>query len=83
MADNEQRGSVRFENVVKKFGNVLALKSLDLDIVPGELVTLLGPSGCGKTTTLRLIAGLESASEGKILIGGEDVTHLTATYRNV
>lgn len=76
-------GSVRFDRVVKTFGNVTALKSLDLTIDPGKLVTLLGPSGCGKTTTLRLIAGLEMASAGKIYIGGEDVTHLTATYRKV
>lgn len=77
------KGSVRFENVTKKFGEVVALKPLSLDITPGTLVTLLGPSGCGKTTTLRLIAGLESASEGHILIGGQDVTHLSATYRRV
>lgn len=77
------KGSVRFENVTKNFGNVVALKPLSLDITPGTLVTLLGPSGCGKTTTLRLIAGLESASDGKILIGGQDVTHLSATYRKV
>jgi iron(III) transport system ATP-binding protein len=77
------KGSVRFENVTKLFGDVVALKPLSLEIAPGSLVTLLGPSGCGKTTTLRLIAGLESASDGKILIGGQDVTHLSATYRRV
>jgi len=76
-------GSVRFDSVVKKFGNVTALKDLNLTIDPGKLVTLLGPSGCGKTTTLRLIAGLEMATSGAIHIGGEDVTHLTATYRKV
>ncbi|RED18005.1 ABC transporter ATP-binding protein [Pontivivens insulae] len=76
-------GSVRFDGVVKRFGDVTALKRLDLDIAAGELVTLLGPSGCGKTTTLRLIAGLETASDGRIEIGGEDVTHLTATSRKV
>lgn len=76
-------GSVRFENVVKKYGAVTALRKLDLQIEQGKLVTLLGPSGCGKTTTLRLIAGLEMATEGNIYIGGEDVTHLTATYRKV
>lgn len=76
-------GSVRFDGVVKKFGDVTALKSLDLTIEAGKLVTLLGPSGCGKTTTLRLIAGLEMATSGNIHIGGEDVTHLTATYRKV
>jgi len=78
-----QTGSVRFEGIVKKYGDVTALKKLDLAIEPGKLVTLLGPSGCGKTTTLRLIAGLEMATEGRIFIGGENVTHLTATYRKV
>ncbi|MGX9355500.1 ABC transporter ATP-binding protein [Roseobacteraceae bacterium S113] len=78
-----QPGSVRFEGVVKTYGEVTALKHLDLDIAPGKLVTLLGPSGCGKTTTLRLIAGLEMATSGQISIGGQDVTHLTATYRKV
>ena len=77
------KGSVRFESVTKLFGDVVALKPLDLDIAPGTLVTLLGPSGCGKTTTLRLVAGLEPPSSGRILIGGEDVTHLSATYRKV
>lgn len=77
------KGSVRFENVTKNFGDVVALKPLSLDITPGTLVTLLGPSGCGKTTTLRLIAGLESVSTGNIYIGGQDVTHLSATYRQV
>ncbi|WP_166418748.1 ABC transporter ATP-binding protein [Cochlodiniinecator piscidefendens] len=76
-------GTVRFDGVVKKYGTVTALKNLDLTINAGQLVTLLGPSGCGKTTTLRLIAGLEMATSGKIHIGGEDVTHLTATYRKV
>lgn len=76
-------GSVVFENVVKKYGEVTALKMLDITIEPGTLVTLLGPSGCGKTTTLRLIAGLEPATSGKVLIGGKDVTHLSATYRAV
>ena len=76
-------GSVVFDHVVKRFGSVTALKEMSLSVEPGKLVTLLGPSGCGKTTTLRLIAGLESATEGRILIGGQDVTHLSATYRKV
>jgi iron(III) transport system ATP-binding protein len=80
---NPTRGSVVFKDVVKKYGDVTALKSLDLSIEPGKLVTLLGPSGCGKTTTLRLIAGLEAATSGSIIIGGEDVPHLSATYRKV
>lgn len=77
------KGSVRFENVAKRYGDVTALKPLTIDIAPGTLCTLLGPSGCGKTTTLRLIAGLEAPSEGRILIGGQDVTNLSATYRRV
>ena len=77
------KGSVRFAGVEKSFGAVTALKSLDLSVAPGELVTLLGPSGCGKTTTLRLIAGLESPTRGLIEIGGQDVTHLSASYRKV
>ncbi|EFO31139.1 Fe(3+) ions import ATP-binding protein FbpC [Roseibium sp. TrichSKD4] len=80
---NNDKGSVHFEGVVKKYGEVTALKKLDLTIEPGKLVTLLGPSGCGKTTTLRLIARLESATSGRIFIGGRDVTHLSATYRAV
>ena len=80
---NPTTGSVQFDGVVKKYGAVTALRKLDLRIEPGQLVTLLGPSGCGKTTTLRLIAGLEPATEGRILIGGQDVTHLSATYRKV
>ncbi len=77
------KGSVRFEGVTKHFGDVVALKPLDLDIAPGTLVTLLGPSGCGKTTTLRLVAGLEPPTSGRIFIGDDDVTHLSATYRKV
>ena len=80
---NSQLGSVRFDGVVKKYGSVTALKKLNLNVEPGKLLTLLGPSGCGKTTILRLIAGLEMATEGSVFIGGEDVTHRTATYRKV
>jgi iron(III) transport system ATP-binding protein len=83
MTLNTKAGSVIFKGVVKRFGEVTALEKLTLEVKPKQLVTLLGPSGCGKTTILRLIAGLESATEGSIFIGGEDVTHLSATYRKV
>ncbi|KKJ75623.1 sugar ABC transporter substrate-binding protein [Kiloniella litopenaei] len=76
-------GSVTFENVTKKYGAVTAIDDVSFSIAPGHLVTLLGPSGCGKTTTLRMIAGLEHASSGRILIGGKDVTNLPATDRDV
>jgi len=76
--------TVRLEGVTKIFAqDVVAVDYLDLDITPGSLVTLLGPSGCGKTTTLRMVAGLEKVSAGRILIDGEDVTRLAANHRDV
>jgi ABC-type sugar transport system ATPase subunit len=68
--------SIEFQKVSKTFGEFSAVKDLDLSIGDGEFICLLGPSGCGKTTSLRMIAGLETPSSGKILIGGEDVTGL-------
>ncbi len=79
----EDPGSVVFRNVRKDFGTFTAIHDLSLTIEPGTLVTLLGPSGCGKTTTLRMLAGLEHPTAGKILIGGKDVTMLPANERDV
>jgi len=79
----KEAASVEFRNVTKRYGKVTAVDSVSFSIAPGELVTLLGPSGCGKTTTLRMIAGLEMASEGQILIGNRDVTNLSAADRDV
>ncbi|MCX7378732.1 MAG: ABC transporter ATP-binding protein [Alphaproteobacteria bacterium] len=75
--------AVTFQTVTKRFGQVAAVDAVSFDIAPATLVTLLGPSGCGKTTTLRLIAGLEHATAGRILIDGQDVTHLSAADRDV
>ena len=75
--------SVEFRNVVKRYGETVAVAGVSFTVENGKLVTLLGPSGCGKTTTLRMIAGLELASEGRILIAGRDVTNLSATERDV
>jgi iron(III) transport system ATP-binding protein len=80
---NINAGSVVFEHVTKRFAGFNALPDLSLTVEPGTLVTLLGPSGCGKTTTLRLLAGLEHPTSGRILIGGKDVTHLPANERDV
>ena len=75
--------SVRFERVSKAYGAVVAVREVSFEIEAGHLVTLLGPSGCGKTTTLRMIAGLELPTSGRILIGSQDVTDLPATARDV
>ncbi|WP_337870276.1 ABC transporter ATP-binding protein [Meiothermus sp.] len=78
-----QAVSVRLEGIVKKFGKVTAVEKVDLELPAGKLVTLLGPSGCGKTTILRMVAGLERPTEGRILFGGEDVTRLPAYLRDI
>jgi len=83
MTERKAGAEVRLEGVAKRYGLVTAVKPLDLVIAGGTLVTLLGPSGCGKTTLLRMIAGLEQVSEGRLLIGGRDVTRLSAGERNV
>src|SRR3546814_4091173 len=75
--------AVTFEHVTKAYGTIVAVDDVSFAIEPGRLVTLLGPSGCGKTTTLRMIAGLERTTSGRIAIGGQDVTDLPATDRNV
>jgi iron(III) transport system ATP-binding protein len=75
--------SVEFRNVVKRYGQTVAVAGISFAVDAGTLVTLLGPSGCGKTTTLRMIAGLELPSEGRVLIAGRDVTTLGATERDV
>ncbi len=75
--------SVAFKNIRKTYGHVHAVDDVSFEINKGELVTILGPSGCGKTTTLRMIAGLELPTSGSVYIGGDDVTRLTATHRDV
>jgi len=83
MSGDRRAAGITFERVSKMYGEVTAVSDLSFAIAPGSLVTLLGPSGCGKTTTLRLIAGLETATAGRISIGDRDVTGLMATDRNV
>ncbi len=74
---------VTLERVVKRFGGVTAVDDLSLDVARGEFFSMLGPSGCGKTTTLRMIGGFESPSEGVIRLDGRDVTDLPAYKRDV
>lgn len=69
--------------VRKSFGDVHALDGVSLNVAEGELLSLLGPSGCGKTTLLRVVAGLESLDGGRILIGGDDVTHRPTRQRPI
>ncbi len=75
--------AIRFTGVTKAFGQVRAVDNVNFDLPQGALVTLLGPSGCGKTTTLRLVAGLELPTEGRIEIEGRDVTRLAAAERRI
>ena len=74
---------IHIEKLVKNFGDFVAVAESDLTINDGEFFVLLGPSGCGKTTTLRMIAGLEIPTSGKILLDKEDVTFLRASQRDI
>lgn len=74
---------IRLERITKKFGDHVIIPSLDLTIHDGEFLTLLGPSGCGKTTLLRMIAGLETPTTGKVILDGQDITKLPPYKRNV
>ncbi len=75
--------NVHFIEVIKKFGSTLVVDRLNLQIEAGEFIVLLGPSGCGKTTTLRMLAGLEEATAGDILIGGHRVNDIPARQRDI
>jgi putative spermidine/putrescine transport system ATP-binding protein len=79
--DSAARGSIELVAVTKRFGDTVAVKNIDLKIPGGAYCCLLGPSGCGKTTILRMIAGHESPTEGKVLIDGEDVVGLPPVRR--
>ncbi len=74
---------LEINNLNKTFGNTAAVQDFDLQVEKGEFISLLGPSGCGKTTTLRMVAGFEIPSSGKIMFNGEDITNKPSNQRNV
>jgi spermidine/putrescine ABC transporter ATP-binding subunit len=75
--------SIRLERVTKRFPGSVAVDGVDLAVEPGEFFSLLGPSGCGKTTTLRMIAGFEEPDEGRVVVGGRDLTHVPVHRRDM
>ncbi len=76
--------TLTMQNVTKQFGRkVIAVKDFNLEVQDKEFLVLLGPSGCGKTTAMRMVAGLEEVTDGRILIGDRDVTDLPPRQRNV
>src|SRR3954462_1207095 len=77
------RGEVRFQDIVKMHGEFAALKGVNFDIKPGEFFALLGPSGSGKSTTLRILAGLDAPTGGRVFIDGKDVTSVDARDRDI
>jgi spermidine/putrescine transport system ATP-binding protein len=77
------QGEIRLESLVKSFGDVVAVDGIDLEMPPGEFFTMVGPSGCGKTTTLRMIAGFERPTSGRIMLDGDDVAQTPPHRRNV
>src|SRR5918998_3905939 len=74
---------VHLRGVTKRFGDLVAVDDIDLEVRPGEFLALLGPSGCGKTTTLRMIAGFDEPTEGAIEIGGRSAGGVPPAKRDV
>src|ERR687896_979765 len=79
----EQRVGLTLDGVVKRFADVVAVAGVQLELPDGKLISFLGPSGCGKTTLLRLIAGLEPPTEGRVFLDGEDITDESPHTRDI
>jgi multiple sugar transport system ATP-binding protein len=75
--------NVTYEHVTKKFDDAAAVKDLSLQVADGEFMVLVGPSGCGKSTALRMLAGLEKVTEGRILIGDRVVNNVAPQSRDI
>lgn len=80
--DPAKKPIIRFENVTKRFGDFVAVDNITLDIYEREFFALLGPSGCGKTTLLRMLAGFEKPTEGRVIVEGKDITDLAPYERS-
>ncbi len=80
---SDRKPIIQFENVTKRYGKVVAVDNVSLTIDEGEFFALLGPSGCGKTTLLRMLGGFETPTEGRILIDGQDISHVPPNKRPV
>ncbi|WP_433586104.1 ABC transporter ATP-binding protein [Microbacterium hydrocarbonoxydans] len=83
LAEAGEGTRVQLQQIVKSYAGNTVLHGVDLDIAPGEFVSLLGPSGCGKTTLLRVLAGLEIADDGAVLLGGRDVSRVPTNKRDI
>jgi putative spermidine/putrescine transport system ATP-binding protein len=83
LAEAGEGTRVQFRGIEKSYGANHVLHGVDLDIAPGEFVSLLGPSGCGKTTALRILAGLENADAGTVRLGGQDVSRVPTNKRDI
>ena len=79
----DEKPLIQFQNVSKRFGEFTAIKNLTLDIFEREFFALLGPSGCGKTTLMRMLAGFEAPTEGKILLGDYNIAQVPPNKRAV
>ncbi|WP_120005950.1 ABC transporter ATP-binding protein [Nesterenkonia muleiensis] len=80
---DQASNEVVFDGISKAFGPTTVLQNMDLRIGAGELITVLGPSGCGKTTALRILAGFEKPTTGRVLVGGKDITSVTPNRRGI
>jgi spermidine/putrescine transport system ATP-binding protein len=79
----KENAIIRFENITKRYGKVVAVDNVNLEVREGEFFALLGPSGCGKTTLLRMLAGFETPTEGRVFIDGKDIAALPPNKRPV